>query len=287
MALVQSHWVAQEIKKKYPDYEFEFIPFKTLGDQLLDERLDKIGGKGLFVNELEEALIRRVIDIAVHSLKDMPAKVPEELTIAAVSKREDPRDVLISLSGKSLEELACDAVIGTSSIRREVQVKRLKPGLVIKMLRGNVPTRIDKLDRNEYDAIILAAAGLKRLGLANRCTQYFTVEQMVPSVGQGALGIETHKDADVEYLKMSVHNEEAFLTTRAERAYMNHLNGSCSTPIAAHGVITGTRMKLYGFLAAEDQSDALWDWVEGSVQESHLLGITLAKRMMERRKVHG
>lgn len=284
LALVQSRWVIGEIRKKYPDYEFELIPFTTQGDVLLDEKLDKIGGKGLFIKELENALMHHIIDIAVHSMKDMPGELPEELAIAAISKREDARDVLISPDGKTLEQLGPGALIGTSSVRREVQVQQLQPSLVIKTLRGNVPTRIAKLENKEYDAIILAMAGLKRLGLAERCVQCFAVDQIVPAVGQGALGVETRKGEDIKYLLESIHDEEAALAVGAERAYMIKLQGNCSTPIAAHAVIEGDRMKIYGFFATEDGCQTYRDWVEGRKQDAVWLGESLADRMLERRK---
>jgi hydroxymethylbilane synthase len=280
LAIVQSNLVIYEIKKKFPDYEFELIGFKTQGDLLLDEKLDKIGGKGLFIKELENALLNHTIDMAVHSMKDMPAELPEGLTIAAVSKREDPRDALISWDGKTLDQLESQAVVGTSSVRREVQLQQLRHDLVMKTLRGNVPTRINKLENREYDAIILAMAGLKRLGLENKCVQCFEIDQMIPAVGQGVLGIETRKGEDVEYLLESIHDEEAFLAVSAERAYLLKLNGNCSTPIAAHAVIEGNRMKVYGFLASEDKTETCRDWIEGGKHDAASLGEKLAERIL-------
>lgn len=282
LAIVQSQWVADEIKKKHPLYEFEMITFKTRGDVLLDQKLDKIGGKGLFTRELENALLDHSIDIAVHSMKDMPARLPEGLEIAAVSRREDPRDVLISRDGRTLGELPGDAVVGTSSVRRELQLLQLRPDVITKTLRGNVPTRINKLENGEYDAIVLAMAGLKRLGLEGRCTQCFTIVQMVPAVGQGALGIETRKGEDTAYLMESVHDEEAALAVAAEREYMARLNGNCSTPLGAHAVIRSGRMNLYGFLASEDKSAAFKESVGGAAENAVLLGRKLADMMAER-----
>ena len=272
--------MANEIGKKFPDYEFELVGFKTQGDLLLDEKLDKIGGKGLFIKELENALLNHAVDMAVHSMKDMPAELAEGLTIAAVSKREDPRDALISLNGKTLEQLDNGAVVGTSSVRREVQIRLLRPDLFMKTLRGNVPTRINKLENGEYDAIILAMAGLKRLGLENKRVQCFGIDQMIPAVGQGALGIETRQGEDVEYLLESVHDEEAFLAVSAERAYLLKLNGNCSTPVAAHAVINGDRMKVYGFLASEDKTEACRDWIEGCKYDGVSLGEKLAENIL-------
>ena len=198
--MVQTQWVVNQIKKKHQHLDFEIVGIKTKGDIILDKMLDKIGGKGLFIKELENALLEKKIDMAVHSMKDMPAEIPAGLKIAAVSYREDPRDVLVTVDGRTLEDLDAGAVIGTSSVRREVQLKKIRPDLKFKVLRGNVLTRLVKLANREYDAIILAAAGLKRLGLAEMCVQYFNVEELIPAVGQGILGIETRDDGELDYL---------------------------------------------------------------------------------------
>jgi len=279
LAIAQSSWVADEIRKKFPDYGFEVVGFKTQGDMLLDQRLDKIGGKGLFTRELENALLNGSIDIAVHSMKDMPARLPDGLTIAAVPKREDARDALITKDGKTLEQLGNNAIIGTSSLRREAQMRELRPDLRFKTLRGNVPTRISRLDNGEYDAVILAMAGLKRLGLASWRVRSFGVEEMIPAAGQGALGIEARKDDDTAYLIESVHDMDAFLAVSAERAFMLKLNGSCSTPVAAHAVIAGQEMRIYGFLAREDNMKYCRDCIEGNKHEAELLGELLADRI--------
>lgn len=234
----------------------------------------------MFIKELENALLNHSIDIAVHSMKDMPAELPEGLTIAAVSEREDPRDALISWDGRTLDQLEKQAVVGTSSVRREVQLQQLRPDLVMKTLRGNVPTRINKLENREYDAIILAMAGLKRLGLKNKCVQCFDIGQMIPAAGQGALGVETRKGEDVEYLLESIHDEEAFLAVSAERAYLLRLNGNCSTPVAAHAVITGDRMKVHGFLASEDKAKSCKAWIEGCKYDAASLGEKLAESIL-------
>ncbi|MDF2523143.1 MAG: hemC [Clostridiales bacterium] len=283
LAVVQTEWVVNEIKKKFPELEFELVKIKTSGDIILDQRLDKIGGKGLFIKELENALINKSIDMAVHSMKDMPAEIPEELTIAAVSMREDPRDALITADGRMLKDLKPDSVIGTSSLRREVQILQKNPELRIKTLRGNVLTRINKLIDNEFDAILLAAAGLKRLGLEDKCAEYFDIQDMIPAVGQGALGIETRKEDDIDYLLESVHNEESYLAVSAERAYMLKLNGSCSTPIAAHAVIEGEYMKVYGMLALDDKSEVYRAYIEGNKRDAVILGEKLAEMIIERR----
>lgn len=281
LAMAQSRWVIREIKKKHPEFEFEIIGVKTSGDAMLDKTLNKIGGKGLFIKELEQALLDKTIDIAVHSMKDMPAEIPEGLKIAAVSKREDPRDVLVTADGRSLEELEDGCVIGTSSVRREVQISNKRPELRFKMLRGNVLTRINKLLNNEYDAIVLAAAGLKRLGLEERCVQYFSVDDVIPAVGQGILGIEARADDDTEYLLDSVHCEESALQISAERTYMIKLNGGCSTPIAAHAAIDGAEMEIYGMLAREDKSRVYRAHIKGNKAEAANLGEKLAEIILK------
>lgn len=284
LALVQSEWVISEIKKKYPELEFELVPIKTKGDIILDKRLDKLGGKGLFIKELENALINKTIDMAVHSMKDMPSELPKELIIAAVSKREDPRDVLVTSDGRTLDDLPPNAVIGTSSVRREVQILNKKPGFTIKTLRGNVLTRVSKLTNCEYDALILAKAGLKRLGLEDKCAQCFEIDDMIPAVGQGALAVEARADEDIEYLIKSIHDEETAMCVSSERAYMKKLNGSCSTPIAAHAVITGNTMRIYGMYAEEKSFDVIRESIEGKKNDAVCLGEKLADIILERRK---
>lgn len=284
LAVVQSKWVINEIKNKFPYLEFELVGIKTTGDLILDKRLDKIGGKGLFIKELENALISNTIDLAVHSMKDMPAELPEELTIAAVSKREDPRDALVTSDGKTLEHLQTGAIIGTSSVRREVQLLGLRPDVEIKTLRGNVLTRLNKLLNHEYDAILLAMAGLNRLDLANKAVQSFTVEQMIPAVGQGALGIEARKGENLDYLLESINDQECALAIVAERAFLMKMNGSCSTPIAAHAIIEGDIMKMHGMLATDDKSEVYKAYIEGSKFDAAVLGEKLADMITERRR---
>jgi hydroxymethylbilane synthase len=281
LAMVQTQWVVNQIKKKHQHLDFEIVGIKTKGDIILDKMLDKIGGKGLFIKELENALLEKKIDMAVHSMKDMPAEIPAGLKIAAVSYREDPRDVLVTVDGRTLEDLDAGAVIGTSSVRREVQLKKIRPDLKFKVLRGNVLTRLVKLANREYDAIILAAAGLKRLGLGEKCVQYFTVDEVIPAVGQGILGIETRDDGELDYLLGGFSCEESMLQLQAERAYMVKLNGGCSVPIAAHAVIKGDWMKVYGMLATEDKLSIYRSCVEGNKNEAESLGLKLADLILK------
>jgi hydroxymethylbilane synthase len=279
LALVQTNWVINKIKKIHPELEFEITSIKTKGDVLLETRLDKIGGKGLFIKELELALISGEIDIAVHSLKDMPAEIPEGLTIAVYSEREDPRDVLVTSEGKMLKDLPKGAIIGTSSSRREKQLLEIRPDLQCKTLRGNVLTRINKLVNGEYDALMLAAAGLKRLSLENWCVQYFNAEEIIPSVGQGILAIEARNGDDNQYLLDSIHNQESYWAASAERAYMERLNGGCTTPIAAHAMIEGENMKLYGMLALVDEQKVFRAYLEGLKSDAKSLGLELAEQI--------
>lgn len=280
LAMVQSKWVINEVKKKFPDYEFELIGIKTTGDAILDKRLDKVGGKGLFIKELENALVSGAIDIAVHSMKDMPSELPDELQIAAISKREDPRDVLITNGGMKLDELPSGASIGTSSLRREVQILLKRPDLKVSTLRGNVLTRLDKLLNKEFDGILLAMAGLKRLSLQEKCTQCFDIEDMIPAVGQGALSVEARKDDDISYLLESVHDENTAISVSAERAYMIELDGGCSSPIAAHAIIEGDRLKLYG-MYADGNLRVVRKSIEGKTQDAVSLGVKLARMMKD------
>lgn len=279
LAMSQSKWVINEIKKKYPDLEFELISFKTTGDKILDKRLDKIGGKGLFTKELETALLDNQIDIAVHSMKDMPSFIPDGLKISAVSKREDPRDVLISVDNIPLSDLKNNCVIGTSSLRRELQIKELRNDIMIKTLRGNVETRIKKLENKEYDAIILAMAGLKRLGLTDKVTYVFKTNEIIPAAGQGALGIETRVDYDIEYLLESINDENTSLAVIAERAFMKKLNGSCSTPIGAYAEIVRDVIKIQAFYGLEDKSKTYREYIEGNRNNAVALGEELADRI--------
>jgi hydroxymethylbilane synthase len=284
LAVAQSQWVIAAIRNKFPDWEFELVPMKTTGDRILDQRLDRIGGKRLFIKELEAALIDKSIDIAVHSMKDIPADLPGELIIAAVSRREDPRDALVTADGRRLEQLAENAVVGTGSMRREVQLLQMRPGLQVKNLRGNVLTRLNRLLNQEFDAVVLAMAGLKRLGLEDKCAQCFAVSDIIPAVGQGALCVETRKGEDVAYLRASVHDEESALAISAERSYLIKLNGSCGIPIGAHAVIAGDRMTVYGMLALEDKSEVYRDSIAGNKQDAVALGEALAERILKRRK---
>ncbi len=281
LAMAQARIVVDCIKNRHPEIEFEILGLSTSGDKMLDRRLDTIGGKGLFVKELENALLDNRIDIAVHSMKDVPVFLADGLRIAAVSRREDARDVLVTADGTHLRDLKQGAVVGTSSIRRELQVLEKRPDLKVKTLRGNVLTRLDKLLNNEYDALILAAAGLKRLGLEEKCIDYFSVDEMIPAVGQGIIAIEARAGEDISYLMDSVHSSESALQLDAEREFMITLNGGCSTPIAAHAVIQGESMRVYGMYASIEKPYMYKEFVEGSKYDAVQLGERLAAKIIE------
>lgn len=282
LALAQTELVIDAIKVKFPQFECEIIKMKTQGDILLDTKLDLIGGKGLFVKELELALLSGAIDMAIHSMKDVPMELPEGLIIASVTEREDPRDVLVTADGRRLEDLPQGAVIGTSSIRREVLILEKRPDVIIKTLRGNVLTRLRKMLDQEYDGIVLAAAGLKRLGLEDKIAQYFEVENFIPAVGQGVLGIEIRKDDPLQVVIAAIHHEASFLRLQAERAYMTQLNGGCSTPFAAHAVIKGDAMTIYGLFVAHSSVKPIRAQVEGDKNDAIALGERLAQNLREK-----
>lgn len=285
LAIAQSQIVIETIQAKHPELDFELITMKTKGDIILDQRLDKIGGKGLFIKELENALQENQIDMAVHSMKDMPAELPEGLTISAVSKREDPRDVLIAPLGRSIWDLKPGSVVGTSSKRREIQIAKLRPDLRFKTLRGNVLTRISKLEALEYDAIVLAAAGLKRLELEDKASYYFSTEELIPSVGQGILCVETRDNFDVDFLMDSVHCKEAMYQSQGERAFLVGLNGGCSVPIAAFATIKDQRITLCGMFGIEAENRMEKATVEGDLKDAALLGAELALRIKKKLEV--
>lgn len=246
LAMVQAEWVQMQLVNAHADLQVEIVGMTTQGDQVLDKKLDKIGGKGLFIKELEYALLKGEVDLAVHSAKDLPAKLAEGLCLVATSTREDPRDALVCRTGLSWETLPYGAVIGTSSARRELQILALRPDLNIKLLRGNVLTRLAKLDQGDFDAIVLATAGLKRLGLAHRMTSSFRTQEMVPAVGQGILALEARSDFDSGLLAC-IHDHSAFFSLQLERSAMIALDGDCSTPLGIHAESHYSGVMVSGF----------------------------------------
>jgi hydroxymethylbilane synthase len=281
LAMTQTKWVIRELEERHPELIFTIVPIITKGDQIIDVTLSKVGGKGLFVKELEEALFQKEIDFAVHSMKDMPAKMADAFTIAAVPKRVDARDALISRTGHTLAELSEGAKIGTSSLRREHQLQRLRPNIDIQSIRGNIDTRIKKCQAGEFDAILLAAAGLIRMGWEDKITQYLSLEESLPAVGQGALGIQARQeDHEVLTILESINDQETAEAVRAERAFLERLNGGCQVPIGAYCFRAEGSLVMQGMVASQDGQIFLKEELRGSEPEK--LGLVLAEILLER-----
>ena len=278
LAVIQSQMVMELIAAAEPAAELELVTMKTTGDKILDKTLDKIGGKGLFVRELDQALRDGRADFTVHSLKDMPMQVPEDLPLAAFSSREDPRDVLVLPEGVS--ELDPSKPIGCSSRRRQLQLKKLFLDMDIQPVRGNVQTRLSKLDAGQFSALVLAAAGLKRLGLEGRISRYFSTEEILPAAGQGILVVQTLKGMDTQCLRL-VQDEETAFCAKAERAFVRALDGGCSSPVAAHAVVEGEKLTLTGFYVSPDEIIQRKGSISGGLTEAETLGSTLARILKE------
>ncbi len=285
LALWQAGWVREELMRRRPGLTISLEVIKTSGDKITDVPLAKVGGKGLFVKEIEEALLAGSIDLAVHSMKDMPGEMPEGLWIASIPVRETPWDMMITRDGRMAEDLPEGAVVGTSSLRRGSQLLYFRPDLSIVPLRGNLDTRLKKLETENLDAIVLAAAGLKRLGMteAGRATE-IDPAVVLPAVGQGALCIETRTDDDgVNELVGSIHDEPSAVAVTAERAFLKLLQGGCQVPIAAYGSFDPSgKVHLTGLVAETDGSVVLKDALTGEAAEGKALGETLARRLIER-----
>jgi len=282
LAKTQSTWVKEQIEAEHPDVSVELVIIVTKGDKILDVPLAKVGGKGLFVKEIEEALLRKDVDLAVHSMKDVPAELPEELHLGIIPVRENPHDAFISSKYASLADLPQGSTVGTSSLRRRAQLAALRPDLEIVDLRGNLDTRLRKLDEGQFQAIILAAAGLNRLGMSSRATGYFTSEEMLPAVGQGSLGIELRKD-DTELLAGLQFLNDAKTTTAvtAERAFLYRLEGGCQVPIGAFAEVSDDQVELTGLVASVDGKVVLKESMTGPVVEAHDLGTRLANKLLD------
>ncbi len=280
LALWQANWVKGELEKRYPGMTVELVKIKTIGDKILDVPLAQVGGKGLFVKEIEEAMLRGEIDIAVHSMKDVPTEFPEGLGLYCITEREDPRDAVIS-NGVKFADLPQGAKIGTSALRRQAQLLKVRPDLQMVIIRGNVETRMRKLTDENLDAVILAAAGLKRLGFADQVTEYLPVELSLPAIGQGALGIECRLDDETikETIAFFNHPDTAH-AVRAERALLWRCEGGCQVPIAAHGQVAGDTLTLTGFVASVDGSRSVKDTITGPVADCEKLGIALAEKLL-------
>lgn len=279
LAVIQTEKLIYYINKNYPDLETEIITMETTGDKRLDVSLDKIGGKGVFVKELDKALLNKEIDLSVHSLKDMPMEESDLIPIVGFSKREDARDVLVLPEGVNAWDGT--GVIGCSSLRRKIQAQKLYPGATFTTIRGNVPTRLDKLDRGEYDALILAAAGLRRLGLENRIFKYFSTEEILPAAGQGILAVQGRQGEDYQFLD-GFGDRESSLVAKAERAFVRQLNGGCSSPVAAYGEVKGDTLFLRGLYYREKDGTYYIGEKRGSVKEAEEIGRILAKEMKEK-----
>ncbi|MEM9267158.1 MAG: hydroxymethylbilane synthase [Cyanobacteria bacterium P01_F01_bin.13] len=285
LALVQTHWVQGELQKRFPEINFEVKTMETQGDKILDISLSKIGDKGLFTQELEDDMLDGTVDFAVHSLKDLPTRLPEGLMLGCVTEREDPADALVvheKHAGKTLDQLPEGAIIGTSSLRRLAQLRHHFPGFEFKDIRGNLNTRLRKLDEGQYDAIILAVAGLKRLDMGDRIQQVVPATISLHAVGQGALGIEC-RSGDDEILTVIKSLEHLPTAQRcyAERAFLRELEGGCQVPIGVNTVIEGDTLTLTGIVASLDGQTLVKDTISGPIETADEMGTTLAKRAKE------
>jgi hydroxymethylbilane synthase len=282
LALWQAEHVAG-LLEPLPEVEaVELVPMSTRGDEILDRSLQKIGGKGLFIKELEIAMQRGDADIAVHSMKDVPAEMPEGFCLAAMLERANHADALVSPAGQQLDDLREGALIGSSSLRRQAQLKLLRPDLHIEPLRGNVNTRLAKLDNGDYDAIILAAAGLERLGLDNRISQVFRPDEMLPAAAQGVVGIECREDAaGLRDILARLNHDTSVKTTLAERAIARVLEASCQSPVATFASIDGDSMTVTALVAMPDGSRVIRDSVNGTPADAEQLGESLARSLLD------
>ncbi|MFZ7240755.1 hydroxymethylbilane synthase [Avibacterium avium] len=282
LALWQANYIKDRLTQLYPQLTVELVPMVTKGDVILDTPLAKIGGKGLFVKELENALLNGEADIAVHSMKDVPMQFPAGLGLSVICKREDPRDAFVSNSYRTLDELPEGAVVGTSSLRRQCQLKALRPDLNIQSLRGNVGTRLSKLDNGDYDAIILASAGLIRLGMAARIASFIDTETSLPAAGQGAVGIECRTDdLETQQLLAPLADAETTACVLAERAMNNHLQGGCQVPIAGYAVIRDNQLYLKALVGKTDGSLIIRAENQSAVENSQELGVQVAESLLK------
>ena len=281
LALWQANFVKQNLLLAHKDLTVELIPMVTQGDIILDSPLSKIGGKGLFVKQLEQAILNNEADIAVHSIKDIPAQFPEGLMLAAICQRDEVRDAFVANKYASLNDLPEGAIVGTSSLRRQCQLRSHFPHLIIKDLRGNVGTRLNKLDDEQYDAIILASVGLKRLSLEHRITQYIGTDLMLPAVGQGAIGIESRTD-DKQILDIIsvLDDKKSRACIQAERAMNNALQGGCQVPIAGYCRLNNDELTLQGLVGRVDGSKIIKQQITGFINEAESLGEKLAKQLL-------
>jgi hydroxymethylbilane synthase len=283
LAMWQAEHIRDRLAALYPGCTVNILGMTTRGDQILDVTLSKVGGKGLFVKELEVALEAGHADLAVHSMKDVPMDLPPGFELAVIGEREDPRDAFVSNRFERLSDLPPGAVVGTSSLRREAQLRARYPHLAVKPLRGNVGTRLKKLDEGQFDAILLAAAGLKRLGLGERIKSLLSVEDSIPAAGQGALGIEiVSGNAEVAVMLAALNHPETAACVRAERQVSRVLGGSCQVPLGAHAVLQDGRLVLNGFVANPDGSSFIQDAATGDAADPEAVGHALADKLLAR-----
>lgn len=281
LAITQSGWIKGKIEERHPDVTVDLVRIKTKGDKILDSPLSKIGGKGLFVKEIEEALLRKDVDLAVHSIKDVPGLLPEGLCLPVFPERENPCDAFISIDHHSIAELPEGSSIGTGSLRRSAQLLHMRPDLNVVPLRGNVDTRLGRLESGDLQGIILAAAGLRRLGLSDKISRILPEDEFLPAIGQGALGLELRQDDDLVHdVLRFLNHEPTEWTVRAERAFLKKLEGGCQVPIAAHARLDGDGLVLQGMVAELDGSRVIRDELTGKKEDPEEIGVTLANRLL-------
>ncbi len=281
LALFQANWVKDQLVRTHPDLNVTLIKIKTTGDKIQDVPLAKIGGKGLFVKEIEESLLQKKIDLAVHSIKDVPTEFPQGLHLSAVTKREDPRDVFISRDERTLKDLPRGAKIGTSSLRRQAQLLHFRSDFELVPLRGNLDTRLKKLKTMNLDGIVLALAGVRRLGLEERVTEIIPTDISLPAIGQGALGIETRMDdMEVEEQIRFLNDRDALIAVTAERAFLKKLEGGCQVPLAAYARSVGKTLRVDGLVGSIDGKRLIRHHVEGPIENAESLGIELAEILL-------
>ena len=282
LALWQAEAVKKQLEAQHPGLQVQLVRLKTKGDRILDTALAKVGGKGLFVKELEDALLKGEADLAVHSMKDVPVDLPRGLILGAITEREDPRDALVSTYAATLDDLRMGARVGTSSLRRQAQLLEKRPDLEVVTIRGNVGSRLSRMRVMYLDAIILAAAGLKRLGLEHRITRLLSTEEMLPAIGQGALGLEVREDdAETMGLISFLSHPSTEITVRAERAFLRRLEGGCQVPIAAKGTLINGSLGLTGFVSEVDGSRVVRKSASSSPEEAESLGAMLAEALLD------
>jgi hydroxymethylbilane synthase len=281
LALWQANWIKNELEREH-GLEVELEVIKTTGDKITDVPLSQVGGKGLFVKEIEEALLDNRVDLAVHSMKDVPTEFPAGLELHCITEREDPRDIAITHKGGKLADLPIGATIGTSSLRRQSQLLLKRPDFKINELRGNLDTRIRKVEEGQFDAIILAGAGIRRLGWGEKITEYIEPEVMLPAIGQGALGIETRiDDAKTKGYVDFLNHTETSVAVRAERALLKRLEGGCQVPIAAFGTVKAAKIRLRGLVASTNGEVIVADELTGETSNAEEIGIKLAEKLLK------